>query len=179
MTEIVNLEDKRRQMAARKGFDAWHRRFPEAFDENTRARDLTDHTLGVLIHGGEELSMPLYDFIMGALGMGRGPRFYFMDNPDKMAVMDITLFLLDQLRFEAMRRLGWVDDHPTLHIPLLDLVRSYSSQFERARHQTPPLSRSHPLYDEYEKTFESDRPGFVRRLIPEVIKVFSDREDEN
>lgn len=166
------MQEKKRQMAARKGFHGWTHRFSESYDENTRLEDLSDSTLGALIRGGEDASMPLYELILGVKGLGMGPRFYFMENVDKMAIMDITLFLLDQLRFEAMRRLGWVDDHPTFHVPLMDLVEQFTGRFSSIRHQTPSLSSSHPLYSEYVATFEGDRSSFVRRLIPEVLDVF-------
>lgn len=166
------MQEKRRQLTAKKGFLGWTHRFSESFDEFTRLEDLSNSTLEILIRGGEESSMPLYEFILGVKGLGMGPRFYFMENPDKMAIMDITLFLLDQLRFEAMRRLGWVEDHPTFHIPLLDLVEQFTGRFSAIRNQTPSLALNHPRYMEYDKCFEGDRSAFVRRLIPEVLEVF-------
>jgi len=172
VAQILEMREKKRQLAAKKGFQGWTRRFCEFYDENTRLEDLSDSTLEVLIRGNEESSMPLYELILGIKGLGMGPRFYFMESGEKMAIMDITLFLLDQLRFEAMRRLGWVDDHPTFHSPLMDLVEQFSGRFSAIRNQTPALSSTHPRYFEYTETFEGDRSGFVRRLIPQVLEVF-------
>jgi len=172
---ILELKGKRRSLTAKRGFNSWLRRFSEPFDENTSPSDLSDSTLGILIQGGEEASMPLYEFAMGVLNLGAGPRFYFMDGPPKMLVMDISLFLLDQLRFEAMKRLGWVEDHPTFHIPLLDLVQDFSTRFALIRHETPGISLEHPSHEEYEKTFEGDRGSFVRKLIPEALKIFDEK----
>jgi hypothetical protein len=166
------MQGKRREMAARKGFEAWRRRFSESFDENTCLHNLSDSTLAVLIQGGEEGSMPLYELILGVKGMGMGPRFYFMENMDKMAIMDISLFLLDQFRFEAMRRLGWVEDCPSRSIPLVDLVDEFSTRFLELHHQSPGLAPSHPRFPEYQAAFAGDRTSFVRRLIPEMLEVF-------
>jgi hypothetical protein len=176
--EILGFKEVHRRMKAKKGFESWIRRFSEVFDENTYLRDVSNPTLRALIQPGEEASMLLYELIMGVRGLGRGPRFYFLENEDKMIVMDISLFLLDQFRFEAMRRLGWVTDHPTFQTPLVDLVLDFNTRFDAIKNQTPCLSVDHPRFDEYEKTFVGDKGSFVRKLIPEVIETF-DNEDHD
>jgi len=145
------LSKKRRRLVARRAFQNWVRRFSDHFDENTTLAGLSDTTLGFLIRGGEEDLLPIYDFILGVLGWGGGVHFYDLEGSKKMYVMDISLFLLDQLRFESMKRLGWVEDFPTRHIFLLDLVEQYGEHFSSRRHETPFLSPTHPFYGEYEK----------------------------
>lgn len=176
MGKLLDLEEERRHLVAKKGFESWTRRFSESFGANTAMGDISDRTLSALIQSGEESAMPLYDLIMGILGLGKGPRFYSLEARQIMLVTDITLFLLDQLRFEAMRRLGWIEDSPTFHIPLLDIVQQFKSRFSAIKHETPPLAKNHRYFKEYEETFEGDRGGFVRKLIPEVIKIFQERE---
>lgn len=172
MADILDMREKRLQLTARRGFESWNRRYSEHFDEHTRPLDLSDVTLGKLIQPGEESSSAFNEFIMGVRKLGAAARFHFLENIDKMGVMDITLFLLDQLRFEAMRRQGWVDDLPTSTVPLIDLVAEFPTRFSTTRHFAPPLSPRHPRYAEYEKTFEGDRPAFVRRLIPEILEIY-------
>lgn len=175
MAEILELEKHRRKLAAKKGFLAWARRFAEPFGGETCLKDLSDKTLEVLIRGGEESTMLLYDFIMGIKGLGGGPRFHHLENNEKMAVMDVTLFLLDQLRFQAMHRLGWIDDHPTFHIPLVELADGASTRFATLRGSVPQLFSGHPLYEEYRNAFEGDRSSVVRKLIPAAIVAFQDK----
>jgi hypothetical protein len=172
VAKILDMEEKRQYLTAKRGFEGWSRRFAEAFDQNTRLEDLSDATLAQLIQPGEESSMAINEFIMGVQGLGPGARFHFLENLDKMALMDIILFLLDQLRFEAMRRLGWVVASPTSKIRLVDLVAEFPTRFSRDKHCTPPLSPDHPQYHQYQKTFEGDRAAFIRRLIPEALEVF-------
>lgn len=172
MAKVVDMKEKRQELTAKRGFEKWSQRFAESFDENTRLIDLGDLTLAKLIEPGEESSMAIYEFIMGVQGLGTGTRFYFLENLDKMAIMDITLFFLDQLRFEAMRRLGWIEDFPTSKIPLVNLVAEFAVRFSTDKHRTPVLSSAHPRYQEYLKTFEGDRASFIRRLIPEVLEVY-------
>ena len=119
--------------------------------------------------------MLLYEFIMGIRGLGGGPRFHHLENNDKMAVVDVTLFLLDQLRFQAMRRLGWVDDFPTFHIPLVELVDGATTRFSSLRGRVPQLSSGHPLHAEYKDAFEGDKSSVIRKLIPASIVAFQDK----
>lgn len=179
MAKILEMKGKRQYLTAKRGFEGWSRRFSEPFDENTRLLDLSDVTLAKLIQPGEEASMAINEFIMGVKGLGTGTRFHFLENMDKMALMDITLFFLDQLRFEAMRRLGWVEESPTSRLPLMDLVLEFPTRFSTDRHRTPNLSPAHPRYEQYQGTFEGDRAAFIRRLIPEALEVFKEKmEDE-
>lgn len=175
MTKILDMAEAKRSLAAKRGFESWLTRFAEPFDQHLCLPDLSNTTLSILIQPGGDSSMIIYELIMGVKGLGKGPRFHFLENEDKMAVMDITLFLLDQLRFEAMRRLGWIEIYPTQTVPLVDLVLEFSQRFALDRHQTPNLSPAHPRYEEYLSTFEGDRAAFIRRLIPEVLQAFDDR----
>jgi hypothetical protein len=172
VSEVLDLEKQRRRLTAKKGFQGWSRRFPDAFHEETRIKDLSHATLAALIQGGMDSSMPLYEFVMGVMGMGMGPRFYYLDNPEKMAVMDIALFFLDRLRFEAMRRLGWVEEDSTFDLALIDLIQQFQDRFSAIKHQTPVLSGNHPRYREYLQTYEGDRSTFIRKLIPEALEAF-------
>lgn len=175
VAQVLEIREQKRYLAGKKAFESWRKRFHESFDIETRPEDLTEAALSILIEGTEEASMPLYEFIMGALGLGKGPRFYSLETAEILLVTDISLFLLDQLRFEAMRRMDWVEDWPTLHIPLLDLVLDYAGRFSSAKHATPDLSATHPLFPEYQRIFQGDRPSFVRRLIPDAVRAFQEQ----
>lgn len=176
MAEVLVMREQKRYLIGKRAYESWKRRFSEPFEADTRPRDLSDSTLAVLIEGSEDASMPLYELIMGVLGLGKGPRFYSLDTSEIMLVTDITLFLLDQLRFEALRRLGWIDDWHTVHIPLLDLVEQFSTAFSNSRHGTPSLSSRHPRFQEYQTVFEGDQGPFIRRLIPEAVKLFQEKQ---
>ncbi|MFZ2445021.1 MAG: hypothetical protein WAW37_01565 [Syntrophobacteraceae bacterium] len=172
MAKILDLNERKRHLAAKKGFEPWARRFGTHFEDDTSIRDLDSSIVRYLIRGGEDSAMALYEIIMGIMGLGAGPRFHYLESNNKMGVTDVTLFLLDLLRFEAMYRLGWLVDYPFLNVPLLDLVQNFRGQFSAARHQSPALSPAHPKYTQYLAEFEGDRNTFVRKMIPEAIQVF-------
>lgn len=178
MAKVLDINEGRRHLAAKKGFEPWSRRFGIVFEDNTSVRQLENRILKFLIPGGEESAMVIYELIMAMKGLGPGPRFHYLESESKMDVTDITLFLLDLLRFEAMFRLEWLDDYPPLKFPLLDLVQGFRDRMATARHFSPRLSAAHPHYAEYLAEFESDRNIFIRKLIPEAIKVFCGRHDD-
>jgi hypothetical protein len=178
MGRLLYISECKRRIAAKKGFTPWVRRFGISFDDSTSIRRLDNPIIKYLVQGNDDSSSAFYELIMGIKGLGLAPRFHYLDSESKMNVTDITLFLLDIVRFEAMYRLGWLDDYPFLQVPLIDLIQSFHEQFSAARHNSPALSSAHPLYEEYVAEFEGDRHALIRKLIPEAIKVFCDLEDD-
>jgi len=178
MGRLLHIVECKRRIAAKKGFNPWGRRFGISFDENTSVRGLDNQIIKYLVKGNEDSSAALCELIMGIKGLGHAPRFNNLDSESKMGVTDITLFLLDLVRFEAMYRLGWLDDYVFLKVPLVDLIQTFQDLFSAARHSSPALSSAHPLYEQYVAEFEGDRHSFIRKLIPEAIKSFCDSEDD-
>jgi hypothetical protein len=175
LAEVIKMAEARRQLSARRGFQSWTQRYGELFDASTCLGDLSDATLGALIEAGEQTSLAIHDLVMGVKNLGSGARFHSLDTSQKMAIMDVAIFLLDQLRFECMRRLEWIEGHATMNVPLVDLISNFQSAFAATKNQTPVLSPSHPRYPEYLHEFEMDRGAFLRRLIPEAIETFQQR----
>jgi hypothetical protein len=177
MAVILELQEQRRRLAAKRGFDSWTRRFSESLDEKTCLKDLNDGILRTLIQSEEDSSLLLYGLIMGFLGLGKGANFYDLESRPRLEVIDTALFLLDQLRFEVMRRLDWVESSPVCCVPLLDLVQQFSTVYSGMKNQAPELLHSHPRYPEYVEAFEGDRSVFVRKLIPDAIQAFQEDEE--
>ena len=180
--DILDMQERKRRLAAQRGFEAWTRRFGLPFADDTSLGVLDTSVIRFVLPGGEESAMALYDLAMGFRRLGAGLRFHVLDTGRKLAVMDLSLFLLGLFRFEAMRRLGWTHDLPSLHVPIADLVENFPGAFPTGA-QAPALSEDHPRYAEYLATFEADKPAFVRKLIPEAIEAFchqtDDRHDES
>jgi hypothetical protein len=177
MAVILEMQQQRRRIMARRGFAGWAKRFPDLLDEHTCLADLSDSTLRALSQSGESASILIHDLVIRLRGLGSGARFHDLGREARMTVMDVSLLLLDQIRFEVMRRLGWVEDSPVFRLPILDLVESFPVAGSTIANQTPGLVRSHPLYPEYQEVFEGDRSGFVRRLIPEALDAFQEEDN--
>ena len=83
-----------------------------------------------------------------------------------------TFILIDQVRFECMRRLGWVYEIPLGYKPIIGLIREYKQGSLPALTDPPKLTPNHPNYPEYALLNEMEKQTFIRRTIPEAVKQF-------
>jgi hypothetical protein len=176
MAVILELQHERRRIVARRGFAGWAKRFPDLLNEKTCMADLSDTMLRALGQSGEASSTLIHDLVIRLMGLGNGVGFHDLAREARLAVMDVSMFLLDQIRFEVMRRLGWVENSPVFHVPILDLVERFPTVYSSMKGHSPALLRSHPRYHEYQKAFEGDRSVIVRRLIPDALEAFQEED---
>lgn len=174
MAELIDLETFRRKLMADKGFRTWLTRFQEQFGPDTRLKDLSPTTLLYLATPGDEHLYVFFDLIMGACGLGGSARFRLddIDSAAKLKIMDTAFALMDRVRFEVMRRLGWVTDVPDEETPLIALVKEAWSQEATFAGAVPLLAPDRPEYEAYHKLPPIDRRVFIRRLIPRAVAEF-------
>ena len=175
MTKIVNLKNYRARAVEQKGFGPWHKRFEESYGEKTRLSDLSERTLYLLALPGEDSAVAFYELIMGILGLGAAPKFNYLDREEQMMVVDIHLFLTDQVRFEMMRRLGWLDNFTCEKYRLLKMVQDFNKVKARCKDNHPELVESHPEYFTYKKLTRMDREVFIRRMFPKALETYKER----
>jgi hypothetical protein len=170
MPQVIDLEKGRLLLAVRRGFRNWTSQFKEDFGPDTRLRDLSLKTLSCLAQGRDKGAFYLYDLIMSLKGLGSGFEFHELDPKNKMAVMDLHLFLLDRVRFECMKRLGWLETYPGEEVTLVEFITRFDNLAPGLQAQIPILSRDHPDYARFSSANTFDKEGVVRRLIPSLIK---------
>ena len=177
MAEIINLSHFRSKIAADQGFRSWLARFQEQFGPDTRVKDLSPSTLLYLATPGEENLFVFFDLVMGAQGLGGSVRFRLddLDNDVKMKIMDTAFALVDRVRFEVMRRLGWVAAMPEAEVPIIDLVRQAWRLGAGFGQEPPVLAPEHSDYPAYARLNPMDRVVFLRRLIPRAVTCFRDQ----
>ena len=177
MAEIINLSHFRSKVAADQGFRSWLARFQEQFGPDTRLQDLSPSTLLYLATPGEENLFVFFDLVMGAQGLGGSVRFRLddLDNDIKMKIMDTAFALVDRVRFEVMRRLGWVAVVPEAEAPIIELVRQAWRLGAGFSQESPALSPKYPDYPAYARLNPMDRVVFLRRLIPRAVACFRDQ----
>ena len=139
MKKIVDLQTYRLKAVEQRGFGPWRKRFAESFDSKTRLADLSDQTLYFLAQPGEPSAFAYYEVIMGILNLGPAAKFHYLASADQMRVVDLHLFLSDQVRFEMMRRLGWIEDFEGLKYSILELIQKFDEIKERCRLNPPVL----------------------------------------
>ena len=175
MSQIVDLTAYRTKVVEQRAFVPWRKRFGESYGAETSLADLSDRTLYFLAKFGEETALAHYELIMGILGIGEGPKFYYLDHKDQLRVMDVHLFLIDQVRFELMRRLGWVTSFPGENYTLFEMVQAFETIGAEAGQKPVALSESHPDFNAYNKLHSKDKQAFIRRKIVKAIEEFGTR----
>jgi len=174
VAEVVDLERFRRKLAADKGFRTWLKRFQDQFGPDTRLADLEPETLLYLATPGEENLYVYFDLVMGAKGLGGAVRFRLddLETPTKLRIMDTAFALMDRVRFEVMRRLGWVEEVPGEDAPLIALVQQAWQQGGAFARDVPRLVSDHPEYKAYQRLGPLDQSTAIRRLIPQAVGKF-------
>lgn len=181
MAEIIDLERFRSKIAADQGFRSWLARFQEQFGPDTRLRDLSPSTLLYLATPGEENLFVFFDLVMGARGLGGSLRFRLddLENDTKMKIIDCAFALVDRVRFEVMRRLGWVTALPEGDVPIIELVGRAWRLGPSFGQEAPALAPEHPELPAYTRLSPMDRVVFLRRLIPRAVVTFRDQVESN
>lgn len=150
----------------------WRKRFKQSFNQETRLSDLSDKTLYFLSQPGEESAFAFYEFIMAVLGLGPGVNFNWLEMKDQIRVIDIHFFLADQVRFEMMRRLGWVEPLICERYALIEIIQEFNRIKRECESQPPVLVNHHPQRNKYMDLTGRDKEGFIRRLIPDALGAF-------
>ncbi|MFZ0728009.1 MAG: hypothetical protein WAO07_05340 [Desulfobacterales bacterium] len=175
MTKIVDLNIYRERLFHDRAFGPWKRRFNETYDAASRLADLSDKTLLFLARPGDAGTFAFYEIIMGTLDLGKAAEFYALDKQNQLKVVDAHLFLADQVRFELMRRLGWVVRFACQDRALVDLVRQTERLKTESRGSPPELSPAHAAYATFRDLTARDQEAFIRRLLAEALESFKHR----
>jgi hypothetical protein len=175
MTKIVDLQTYRVKAVEQRGFGPWKKRFGESFDAQTRLANLSDQTLYFLAQPGEPSSVAYYEVSMGVLNLGPAAKFHYLGNMEQLLVVDLHLFLADQVRFEMMRRLGWIRDFEGLKYGIIELIQKFEELKDNFRLNPPILAESRPDFAEYARLTSGDKEVFIRRMLNQALDTFKNR----
>ncbi len=175
MTKIINLQLYRTIALEKRIFGPWERRFGATYGLKTRLSDLSDKVLYYLAQPGEPSSVAYYELIMGILDFGTAPNFHYLNNENKMAVVDSHLFLADQVRFEMMWRLEWIKNFEGRKFGLIELVQDFENIRAKCRENPPKLAKSNPDYHAYTRLTHGDKEIFIRQMLQKALEAFKER----
>jgi hypothetical protein len=175
VTDVVDLKKARLDAAVNRGFRNWRHQFGEKFGSETHFSDISRRTLTFLAQGREQGTFYFFDLIMGLMDLGSGFEFNELKSEDKMEVMDRHLFLLDRIRFEYMKRLGWIEGFSGEVFPLAELVIRFKKLASGLQATPPFLNREHPAFQIYRKMTAFEKEEFIRKLIPKALKTIEDQ----
>ncbi len=172
MAKVVDLQSYRTRQVAERVFGPWKKRFGEAYGEQSVLADISNRTLFRLAQPGDESTAAFYELVMGALSLGPAEKFYYLDKAQQLRVVDLHLFLADHVRYELMRRLGWVKRYTGRKLTLMELIERVD-QLKLLNRQNPPeLAKTHPDFTHFSELEALDRESFVRRLLPQALEAF-------
>lgn len=170
MPQVIDFEKRRLLLSVKRGFRNWNSRFQDHFDHETRLGDVSLEVLSFLAQGKDGGTFYLYDLIMNLKNLGSGFEFNEMNPSKKMFIIDHYLFLLDRIRFECMKRFNWLENFPGEHLTLVELVVGFEKMGLFLQAKVPQLSKLHPAYNEFAALNPYDREGFIRKMIPALMK---------
>ena len=174
MAEIISLALYREQAAVRDGFRSWRTLFEEPLDAQTRLSDLGPKTLSYLAEPGEGGTAVLHAMIIGFSGHGAATPFDALDSNLQTRILDVFLFISDQIRFEMMFRLGWLEHFWGQQQPLFKMVTAFDDIKKRCSVHLPALARNHRDYEQYASLIERDQQVFIRRMFSSVSASFKE-----
>jgi hypothetical protein len=170
MTQVISLEKGKARILAKKAFRNWKSRFKEDFDPETCLGHISLETLSFLAQGKDKSTFYLYDLIMGLNHLGSGFEFNELSPKNKMRVIDQYLFLLDRIRYEGMKRLGWVKDYPGEEIPMVEMITRFEILAPNLQGQIPTMDPDYSGSKEFFSVTTFEKEGAVRKLIPKLMK---------
>lgn len=172
MAEIISLAEYKAQAAQQAVARYWRSLFKEPFDAQHRLSDLRPKVLCYLAEPGDESTAALYSLIIGFSGFNETTTFESLNSKLQSHILDIHLFLSDQIRFEMMFRMGWLERVVGNQYPLYELVVGFEQVRQVCRDQPPSLAKDHPDYPVFVELFERDQQVFIRRMMVSALEAF-------
>jgi hypothetical protein len=170
MADIINFYDFKEKREEDRGLGSLFQRFGKRFDRAIRIRDFPDEILFTLAEGGLEGNALLDNLVMSVWGVDPMP-IQDLSTPIRMRLLDVSLLLIDQLRFECMARLGWVEPLSVRNIPLMKIIQ-WGDEARRQLRKTPQLKSNHPHYYAFQSMMDIEKQTFLRRQIPAALEQF-------
>ena len=172
MAEIISLAEYKAQTAQKAVARYWRSLFKEPFDAQHHLSDIRPKTLCYLAEPGDASTAALYSLIIGFSGFSESTTFESLDSKVQSHILDIHLFLSDQIRFEMMFRMGWLERFVGNQYPLFQMVTEFDRVYPICQEQPPSLAKDHPDYPVFNELFERDQQVFIRRMMVSALEAF-------
>jgi coenzyme F420-reducing hydrogenase delta subunit len=172
--KLRSLEGYKLKKAAKRGFREWSRVFQtiDGLHEHTRWSDLPDWVILFLCENSPECRLTVYNLLMNVSGLGSGFEFEILPPEKLMPLMGSYFILVDQVRFECMRRLGWVESIPWESKSIIEQVFESFRVSSPFMLPVPKMTPRHPGYEKIRGTDDLDYVTFLRKHIPDAIRAF-------
>ena len=173
MSNVIDMKGFLDNRAVERAQNLWKVRFPEELKASTLLADLSDRTILTLAQLGQDITNIVYDLVMGVLGLGPVTKLDVLDGQSKIQVVDASLFLIDQFRWDMMARLGWIHGYAGEEHPLVELILDCRAIKARFSPPFPLLNETHANYEEYMQRRNIDGESMLRSMIPAAMAAFN------
>lgn len=171
---VVNFSSWVHQKAAERAYRLWRSLFGETvcLHAGTSWKDLPDTVLLFFCRESARSKLALYDFLMGALGLGYGYELESQPPEDLSHLLNAYFYFSDQARFECCRRIEWTEPMASATRPLIEQVLDPSVYDYPNLMQTPVPTPHHPAHEAYQAASGLEKNVLMRRWLPEAVKRF-------
>ncbi|MCF8032662.1 MAG: hypothetical protein K9K66_06765 [Desulfarculaceae bacterium] len=174
-SQVISLDQARRDKEAMAAFGRWQRRIGHTPAHDERLCDLPPAALAELAELGHQATLALYDVVLGVRGLGPGEVYPDLEPRAKLEALDAFLFLVDQVRFELMARLGWLEPPGPRESSIMEMARDYR-QIAAGPGQKPlKLTEVYPSYEQVRRRLHREPEAVVRSVIPQALTAFKDQ----
>jgi hypothetical protein len=176
VAEIIDLEERKRSMGAARLLVEWARALGFSIGPQCSLMELPDKLLWLLAKADPRGQSELEDLIV-RVRRGKKKTSAVLGPRERMEILDVTLFLLDQIRFECMTRLGWIEPLETRQIPLAEILSRPVERLKELK-QTPKLRQDNPSFHRFQALPLLEKETFIRKQIPQALEIFRRRIQE-
>jgi hypothetical protein len=169
---LVDLSLVRQRKKAEAAFGRWQRRIGCKPDMDTRLADLPGEVLDQLAELKHQATMALYDLVLGVRGWGSGEGLDDLEPRPKLEALDAFLFMADQVRWELMHRLGWLEPGPAQKYSILEMASRHRSIQAEFGPEPPRLSENYPHFEKVRRRLKIEPEAVVRSLIPQAMAAY-------
>jgi hypothetical protein len=173
MAQIIEFRQYSGDPRARRVLGEFAQRLGYELGAEARIRDLPDDLLLALAEGATD-DQGLIEGLIVWMWTGTPGDIRSLPPGMRIRAVDLSLFLIDQFRFECMARLGWIDPSPARDVPVVCIILG-DAQTRRPLRQTPRLRDDHPHGHRFRAMMEVEKETFVRKQIPAALEQFRRR----
>jgi hypothetical protein len=175
MKKVTDIETYRRHKIENQLVDIWQRRFGERYRIEEGLGGVSDRTLLFLAEQSDPSDQAYFEMICSVLEPGGPAVFSRLGREQQCRVLDIQFYLADRIRFEMMRRLGWLRGYEGDSATIPAIILEFEDFQYRDYENPPELAPSHADDAVYRQLIPREKGVFVRRLYPDALTVFQQR----
>lgn len=170
VADIIHFKERTPQARKESLLTQWALRMGYRLSSRATVASLPDRLI-LLLAESDPRGASLLEELVCLIILGKRQPVISLPALVRMRVLEISLFLLDLVRFECMTRLDWIEPQAAREKPLVEIL---SREPRELKELTRPLRlrQDHPHFHRFEALPIMEREAFLRRMIPQALELF-------